>query len=110
MVHPSTILFTMSFMNFRGKKYLIVLEKGKTGYSAYSPDVLGCIATGKTSEKTISNMKSALKFHLQGTIEDGEEIPQPQGVKSYFEAANSSAGEEYIMIHISVAVVLPEAA
>ena len=35
------------------EKYLIVVEKGDTGYSAYSPDVLGCIATGKTLEKTL---------------------------------------------------------
>lgn len=45
-------------------KYLIVIEKGENNYSAYSPDVLGCIATGKSIEKTIANMKSALMMHI----------------------------------------------
>jgi predicted RNase H-like HicB family nuclease len=90
--------------------YLIVIEKGKNNYSAYSPDVLGCVATGKNIEKTIANMKSTLEFHLRGLLEEGEEIPIPQGVKSYFEAEKTSAGEEYIMAHIPVTAVLPQAA
>jgi predicted RNase H-like HicB family nuclease len=95
-------------MNLREAEYLIIVEKGAKNYSAYSPDVLGCIATGKTIEKTITTMKSALKFHLQGIIEDGDEIPQPQGVKSYFDAEKNSAAEEYIMTRIPVAAILPQ--
>jgi len=45
-------------------KYLVVVEKSQTGFSACSPDLLGCIATGKTIEKTMANMKSALSIHL----------------------------------------------
>lgn len=41
-------------------KYLIVLEKSETGFSAYSPDVWGCVATGESSEQTLENMRSAL--------------------------------------------------
>ncbi len=53
-------------------EYLVVIEKAKNNYSAYSPDVLACIAAAKTVEKTIALMKEALEFHL----EDLEEIPE----------------------------------
>ena len=90
------------------ERYLIVIEKSETGFSSYSPDVLGCIATGKTLNQTIANMKSALAFHLQGLLEDGEEIPKPRGVQSYLDAESESAGEEYFITHIAVKDVFPE--
>jgi len=89
------------------EKYLIVIEKSDTGFSAYSPDILGCIATGKTVEQTMANMRSALEFHLQGLLEEGEEIPQPRGVQSYLDAERDSEGEEYYITHIAVKDVLP---
>ncbi len=81
--------------NNRMEKYLIAVEKSETGYSAYSPEVLGCVATGKTIDKTLAIMKSALTRHLRAILEDGEEIPQPKGFQSYLEAEKDSAGEEY---------------
>ena len=87
---------------------MIVIEKSETGFSSYSPDVLGCISTGESFEQTIANMKSALEFHLQGLLEDGEEIPQPRGVESYLDAERDSEGEEYYITHIFVKDVLPE--
>jgi predicted RNase H-like HicB family nuclease len=90
------------------ERYLIVIEKSETGFSAYSPDVLGCIATGKTLDQAIGNMKSALTFHLQGLVEDDEEIPKPRGVQSYLDAETDSEGEEYYITHIAVKDVLPE--
>ncbi len=89
------------------EKYLIVVEKSKTGYSAYSPDVLGCIATGKTLEKTIEQMRSALALHLQSMTEDDEELPKPRGIASYLDAVSSSEGEEYFLTHIALESVLP---
>ena len=89
------------------EKYLIVIEKSQTGFSAYSPDVLGCIATGRTIDQTIANMKSALAFHLRGMIEDGEEIPKPRGLQSYLDAERDSEAEAYFMTHIAVDGVLP---
>ena len=62
-------------------KYLIVIEKAKNNYSAYSPDVLGCIATGDTIEETIKEMKSALEFHF----EDLEVIPEPKSLRWHIE-------------------------
>jgi len=92
------------------EKYLIVVEKSRTGYSAYSPDVLGCIATGKTIDKTIASIKSALKLHLSAMVEDGEEIPKPRGVQSYLDVEKDSVGEEYFIAHIAVESVLPKEA
>ena len=90
------------------EKYLIVVEKSATSYSAYSPDVFGCIATGKTIDKTIANMKSALTMHLRALLEEGDELPKPQGVQSYLAVEKDSAGEEYFITYIAVENVLPE--
>jgi predicted RNase H-like HicB family nuclease len=89
-------------------KYLIVLEKSSTGFSAYSPDVLGCITTGETLEETRLNMQSALSFHIQAIAKDAEPIPQPRGIQSYLEALENSEGEEFFMTYINVQSVLPE--
>ena len=89
-------------------RYLVIIEPTATGYSAYSPDVLGCIATGKTIEKTIANMKAALTLHLRGMVEDGDILPKPRGVASYLEAVRNSEGEEYLLTHLGTESVLPE--
>ena len=51
---------------FKEMKYLIVVEKTDTGYSAYSPDIDGCIATGGTKEEVEKNLKEAIEYHLEG--------------------------------------------
>jgi predicted RNase H-like HicB family nuclease len=65
------------------KKYLIVIEKTKTGYSAYSPDIPGCIATGKTKKETEKRMEEAIDFHLEGLREEGYMIPKPNSYSTY---------------------------
>ena len=57
--------------------YLIVIEKTKTGFSAFSPDIPGCISTGKTKKDVENNMREAIEFHLDGFREEGYEIPTP---------------------------------
>lgn len=89
-------------------RYLIVIEKTNTGFSAYSPDVLGCIATGDTISETKENMRLALKLHLETIIQDGEEIPQPGGVQSYLTAQSDSEGEEYYLSHITINSIIYE--
>ncbi len=64
-------------------KFLVIIEKGADNYSAYTPDLPGCIATGKTVEKTVAEMTSAIEFHLEGMIENGEELPKPRSLNSY---------------------------
>ena len=58
------------------ENYLIIIEKQKNNYSAYSPDVPGCIATGKTQKETRKNMQEALEFHLEGL--KLEKLPIPE--------------------------------
>ncbi len=82
-------------MSEQTNKYLIVIEKTNTGFSAYSPDVLGCIAASETIESTVENMKLALRVHLKSMREDNEPIPKPRGIESYWEAVRESAGEDY---------------
>jgi len=54
---------------------LVVFEKVGDSYSAYSPDLPGCVATGESREETAANMHQALELHVQGMIEEGEPIP-----------------------------------
>lgn len=68
-------------------KYLIVIEKSETGYSAYSPDLPGCVSTGSTPEETEKNMQEAISFHIDGLKEEGYDIPQPTCRSSYVEIA-----------------------
>ena len=56
--------------------YLVIYEKTATGYSAYVPDLIGCIATGNTKEETARNIKDAISFHIEGMQEDGLTIPE----------------------------------
>lgn len=66
-------------------KYLIVVVKTKTGYSAYSPDVDGCIATGRTRSQAESRMRGALLFHLEGLRDDGARLPRPHSQPTFGE-------------------------
>ena len=59
------------------KDFLIVIEETGTGFAAYSPDVLGCIATGATREEVEREMREALEFHLEGLRLEGLPIPEP---------------------------------
>jgi predicted RNase H-like HicB family nuclease len=58
-------------------RYLMIVEKTKTGFSAYSPDLPGCVASGSTIGATEKLMKEAIEFHIEGMIEEGLEIPIP---------------------------------
>jgi predicted RNase H-like HicB family nuclease len=57
--------------------FTIIVESGPENYSAYAPDLPGCVATGDTVEETIEQMKEAIAYHLEGLAEDGLPIPQP---------------------------------
>ena len=67
------------------KKYLIVIEETTTGYSAYSPDLPGCVSTGTTRAEVENNMREAIAFHLDGLREEGEPIPEPRSYSAYVE-------------------------
>jgi predicted RNase H-like HicB family nuclease len=68
-------------------RYLTIIEKTETGYSAYSPDLLGCVSTGVTHEEVEQNMREAIEFHLEGLRLEGDEVPQPSTLSTYIEVA-----------------------
>lgn len=82
-------------------RYLVVIEKGERNYSAFSPDVPGCIATGKTVEETIDSMRNALEFHIEGMVEHGETVPTPVPLQHLLQNTNDVTGED-IIAHIMV--------
>lgn len=68
-------------------KYLVIIEKTGTGYSAFSPDLPGCVATGSSKEEVENNMKDAVTFHLEGMDQEGLEIPKPHSFSTYLEVS-----------------------
>lgn len=64
-------------------KFLIVIEKSRTGYAAYSPDLDGCVATGRTRKATEKAMREALAMHLASLREEGSKIPLPRSYSTY---------------------------
>ncbi len=58
-------------------KYAVIIESGPRNYSAYVPDLPGCVATGHTIEETRQMIRDAIAFHLRGMAEDGDPIPEP---------------------------------
>jgi predicted RNase H-like HicB family nuclease len=67
-------------------KYLVVFEKAERNYSAYSPDLPGCIATGTNRKEVEENMREAIGIHLNGMKEDGQIPPEPSAYTEYIEA------------------------
>ena len=67
------------------KKYLIVIERTDSGYSTYSPDLPGCVSTGKSREEAERNMREAIEFHVDGLRKDGFPVPEPQTTSAYAE-------------------------
>lgn len=66
-------------------RYAIVIEKAESNFSAYVPDLPGCVATGATVEEAESQIREAIEFHLDGLREDGVAIPQPASRVDYVE-------------------------
>ena len=67
-------------------KYLVVYEQAEGNWSAYAPDLPGCIATGATFDETAATMRDAIAFHLDGLREDGDAIPEPSAQVGMVEA------------------------
>ncbi|MFQ5882057.1 MAG: type II toxin-antitoxin system HicB family antitoxin [Candidatus Methylomirabilales bacterium] len=67
-------------------RYGVVIEKAKENYSAYVPDLPGCVATGATREEVEQQIREAIRFHLDGLREDGLPIPEPTSICEYVEA------------------------
>ena len=68
-------------------RFAIVIEQAEGNYSAYVPDLPGCVATGATVQEVETNIREAIEFHLEGMREDGVEVPVPQSKVHYIEVA-----------------------
>jgi len=68
-----------------GKRYLVIFEKANNNYSAYSPDIPGCIATGKTRDEVEKNFREAISLHFAGLAEDGLPVPEPASFIEYID-------------------------
>lgn len=67
-------------------RYLILIEKSKTGYGAFVPDLPGCIAVGDTEKEVAELIKESVRLHLETMREDGDEIPEPSTTSFTLEA------------------------
>ncbi len=68
-------------------KYAVVIEKGTTSYSAYVPDLPGCVAVGKNREEVVKLIQQAIEFHIDGLREDGEPVPTPASTIEFIDVA-----------------------
>jgi predicted RNase H-like HicB family nuclease len=67
-------------------RYAVVIEKAAGNYSAYVPDLPGCVATGATVAAVEEEIRAAIRFHIEGLRADGLDIPQPTSIAEYVEA------------------------
>jgi predicted RNase H-like HicB family nuclease len=68
-------------------RYLIIIEETDTGFSAYSPDLPGCVATGSSTAEVEREMHDAIEFHLEGLRLAGLPVPEPRSLAAYCEVA-----------------------
>ena len=73
-------------------RFLIVIENAGANFSAYSPDLPDCIATGRSREETEKNMYEAIQLHVEGMLEDGLAIPESSAVAEYIVLNPSTTG------------------
>jgi predicted RNase H-like HicB family nuclease len=67
-------------------RYAVVIEKANGNYSAYVPDLPGCVATGETVEAVEREIRDAIRFHIEGLKADGLEVPEATSIADYVEA------------------------
>ena len=71
-------------------RFLVIIEKVNKNYSAYSPDLPGCVATGATREEAEKNIYEAIEMHIQGLLEDNLSIPESKSFAEYVAFAEKS--------------------
>jgi len=69
------------------RRCVVVIEPVGDNYSAYVPDLPGCVATGETVDEALANMRTAIIVHLKGMREDGLVIPEPSSTTRYIDVA-----------------------
>ncbi len=85
------------------KRYLVVYAKCQgSNFAGHAPDVLGCVSVGDTLEEMRAMMKEALEFHLEGTAEDGDPIPEPHTTQVDFKDEDFEGVEYFVVEHVTV--------
>ena len=87
------------------EKYWVIIEKAKLNYSAFSPDLPGCITVGSTIDETVSSMKEAIELFLESLLEDGKTVPFSKDLRHYMEQGvfdEEQIGEEYYIARVEV--------
>ena len=74
----------------KAHKYAVIIEKAIVGFSAYLPDLPGCVATGKTKQQVRRRIHGAVSFHLKSMLEDGDQIPKPTSECDYLDVQLAS--------------------
>jgi predicted RNase H-like HicB family nuclease len=67
------------------RRYAVVIEKASANYSAYVPDLPGCVAAGETVAEVESEIREAIRFHIEGLQADGITVPEPTSIAEYVE-------------------------
>jgi predicted RNase H-like HicB family nuclease len=67
-------------------RYAVVIEQAEGNYSAYVPDLPGCVATGATVSEVEQEIREAIRFHIDGLVADGQPVPTPSSLAEYVEA------------------------
>lgn len=72
-------------------RYAVVIEKGERNFSAYVPDLPGCVSVSNSLDEVKAEIRNAIAFHLEGLREDGLPIPKPSSAAEYVEVADEAA-------------------
>jgi predicted RNase H-like HicB family nuclease len=86
------------------REYLVIIHKAGSNYSAYTPELLGCGALGDTIEELVQAMAVSLSLHIEGMVEDGEEVPMPKGLRYFLDKGEPFAEPNAFITHIAVHV------
>jgi predicted RNase H-like HicB family nuclease len=71
-------------------RFVVVIEKATANFSAFVPDLPGCIATGRTRRQALTRIRAAIKIHIDGMLEDGISPPKPKAVAEYVSLRRSA--------------------
>ncbi len=96
------------------KSFTIILEQSATGYGAFSPDVPGCAVLAASLDEALQLIKEGLQFHIEGLLDDGEEIPTPlpfqDHIRHYAERGIHLDSPQFVVAFISEVAVVPQMA
>lgn len=87
------------------EKYLVVIEKSETSFSAFSPDAPGCITVGNTVEGTIVNMREAIELYVEAVAESGIDLPPVKNIEQHIREGlltNGEIADEYFLTQIEI--------